>query len=215
MADDPVRDAWEAAGRPPVPCPGAGQCARCGTAGPAAPWRGVLSGNFGDWDKLPFRQSGMFCEACAWALGHKPLRTRAHVIGPGRPGQAGPALLRAVLAGPVAGRLLVSVPVAGKKHIVPWAPYGVVVTDHEQLAWTAADCARLETLAALRALGFGEQALGEQAPPWPLLRRLDGAQRLAVMSGWPGLSPWRRRPSYLAVACRATRTPKDDKESDA
>jgi hypothetical protein len=210
---DPVRDAWEAAGCPEaVPADAGGQCARCGTAGPVTRWRDVLSANFGDWDRLRWRDSGAFCPACAWAFGHKPLRTRAHVIAPGRVTLAAPGDLLAALSAPVGMPLLVVVPVAGKKHIAPWAPYGVVATDHEQLRWTGADAGRLAVLARLRGAGFGEAALGEPAPRWMILRNLDPAGRADAVTAWAALAPWRDRPAYLAVACRATRTPKGQKE---
>jgi len=209
--DDPVRAAWEASGSPVTIAPdGTGRCARCGTAGPVTRWRDVLSANFGDWDRLRWRDAGAFCPCCAWAFTCKPLRIRAHVIEPGRMEQVTPAGLLAVLSLPVSGSTLVVVPVAGKKHVAPWAPWGVVATDHEQLAWTADDAARLAVLAALRSAGFGEASLAEAAPRWPILRTLGADDRAAVIAAWPGLLPWRQRPSYLAVACRATRKPKED-----
>lgn len=209
---DPVRDAWEAAGRPSpeAPLKAAGQCARCGTAGDAARWQDVLSANFGDWDRLRWRQSGVLCAACAWAFGHKPFRLRAHVITPGSCEEAGPARLRESLSAPLPRTVLVLAPIGQQKHLLPYAPYGAVVTDHGHLEWTAADAERLAVLAGLRALGFGEAALAEAVPRWAILGKLPPGDRLDVMTLWPALAPWRERPACLDVACRATRAPKED-----
>lgn len=193
---------WRHHGTPGVQTrPASGLCMLCGQ--PAAhDHRDVLSANFGDWDRLAWRASGALCTPCAWGYQHRPLRTWPH----DESGRLDPRRLSAALAG-LGPTGYVCVPVGGKRHLAPYARPGLVSTDAGHLPWTGQDTTRLAVYTRLRAAGFGETALVERAPPWPLLTRVP--QRAAVLADWPLLDPWRHLPGYLDVAARATRTPKE------
>lgn len=185
-----------------------GTCASCGSSGPAVDTMTVLSGNFGDWDRMPWRRTGLLCEACAWVFGGRAWRLYPHIVTAAPSIQrAAPSALRAVLtAGAVPADVAVSVPVGGKRHVAPWMTWGQVVSDAGRVPWAAADAAALIELAALRARGYGEQALAEPAPPWPLLRR-DSEMR-DTLARWSACDRLRGYPPALDVALRATRKDK-------
>lgn len=209
---------WAAAGSPSVeigpraaraaavPVEG-GPCAICGTHGQVLPASDVVSDGFTDWDRCPFaRSDAVFCVSCAWSLRHRPCRTWPMVAH--RDGTTDDTL--AVLASPVDHTTAVSVPLSRQIHTAPFARWGSVATDRQHIEWTAADVDRLALLATLRTLGFTEPAFAEPSPRWVTLSRCP--DRAWVLDAWEQLAPWRQSTDHLAVALRATRTPKTTKE---
>jgi hypothetical protein len=208
VGDGASRAAWLAAGSP-GPAGTDGRCSCCGTAGPALAARDVLSANFGDWDRMPWRSTGQLCPACAWVFGTRAWRLYAHVV-TARPAldRVAPSRLYALLAaGPLPPTVAVSVPVGGKRHVAPWMAWGQIVSDHGPVTWAAADAGRLAHLRVLRGRGYGETVLTLPAPPWPLLRR--DPDRADTMARWPEIDAWRAYPPALDVALRATRKDKE------
>ncbi len=227
VAMHPVTAAWHAAGRPAPdftprkrggtpstkrpPEPFDGTCALTGERGPiwpATPW--VVSDNFGDWDRCPFRHRPPlgFCSAAALAFRTPSLQYRPHVLDGGFR-EVDAAELRGALSRPLPPDQVVTIPVSQHKHLLHFAPWGQVTTDGRSLAWGEAECHRLDVLAELRSLGFGEAVLALPAPPWPLLRRLDADEMRRPLSTWGDLDPWRADRAYLTVALLATRKPKE------
>lgn len=207
--------AWHHLGRPAIDVglTACGTCALCGTDGPTADARKVVSTNFDGWDHCRWRGAHdrpMFCGACTWALRRRDgRRWPAAVTADAVILDVSPDELRHQL-GTVPFTAAVSVPVGGQKHLVPWLAWGCVSTDHGVHPWGLDDTHRLAVTERLRAVGFGEAALGERAPRWAIIRKLDISDRQWVMAHWADLGPWRHdRPILLDVACRATRRPKE------
>jgi hypothetical protein len=172
--------------------------------------RDVLSANFGDWDRMPWRATGLLCPACAWVFGGRPWRLYPHVV-TAEPSleRLAPARLHEVLAaGALPLTVAVSVPVGVRgRHVAPWMTWGHVVSDHGPVLWTAVDADRLAHLRVLRGRGYGEGVLALPAPPWPLARK--DPDRADTLARWPEINPWRAYPPALDVALRATRRDKE------
>lgn len=215
---------WEAAGRPEpnwqgkartvraVPPVRDGVCALTGARGDVVDLRHVLSDLFTTWDRLPHRlhpDAGLSIPA-AWAFRERIAMQQPHALVDGRWTQVdAPALFDALASfGPSS---VVTVPQSRQKHLLPYVELGTVRVDDESLPWTPADAARLETYAQLRSLGYGETALSEREPRWALLNKHGTEDRRWVLSHWHDLDVWRAHPSYLDVAARATRQPKETK----
>lgn len=187
-----------------------GTCVLCGTEGTGMPVYGVLSDNFLNGDRLPFRATPtpMLCPACSWSFRDRRLRQQAtettaeglRVLDP-------PALLDA-LSRPVDGDRAVCVPIQGRKHLYPWLRWGTVMSDQGDRAWGEQEVERLRTVAWLRDLGFGEAALREPSPRWTVLGRLGPQHVSDALDAWPSLRPW-RLDQTIEVAIRATRKAKE------
>lgn len=221
-----VHAAWDAAGRPDPnwqgkartprkpPDPRDGWCCHCGAAGSVYPHRHVVSDLFTGWDRLRRRDldpaGAAFCQACAWAFRLRVAMQRPHALVDGRFGEVDPATLHRALA-----QLhrhpswCVLVPVSRQKHLLPFARHGTVRTDDETLTWAGGDVDRLDTYARLRQAGFGETALVETEPRWPILAKLDPDAKRWTLARWHDLDPWRAHPAYMDVAARATRQNKE------
>jgi hypothetical protein len=136
-----------------------GVCAVTGASGPVWAAAGVVSDNFGDWDRCPYRHclpTG-FSDPVAWAFRNPAFVWQAHVLDPTGLRQVGPPDLYATLSGPIGADRAVILPISGKKHVAPFAVWGAVNTDNDTVTWRGSDVVRLATVARLRALGFGEQ----------------------------------------------------------
>lgn len=215
LAGRPAPD-WQGKTRtprtPPEPRPGV--CALTGVVGPVFDARHVVSDLFTSWDRLPFRHrdpAGVaFSPPAAWAFRLRAARQQPHVSDDTALTEADPAMLHAALVAlPDHPTWVVTVPISRQKHLLPWAQPGTVRTDDETVTWTADDVNRLGTYTALRRLGFGEAALAEPAPRWPILNRLDVEARMWTLLRWSDLDPWRAHPARLDIAARATRTIKE------
>jgi hypothetical protein len=209
-AGDVLEVAWHAAGQPDpgVALDSSGTCVRCLRASVGAALDAVVSGKYGDWDRLPGRAAPgplVWCAPCAWGHRHLPLRTRPHLIGPGQCTPLTAAGLAAVLAAPVDAATAVIVPLSRHKHLAPFATWGAVTTDDATLRWTRQDTRLLVVVARLRTVGVPAAALRHPDPPIDALARLPVADRTEALCRWRELDPWRRRLPWLDVAVRATR----------
>lgn len=214
--------AWEAARRPTpnwtgkaktaraTPSTRPGVCALTGRVGDVVDARHVVSDVFMGWDRFRFRDrdpAGIgFSIPAAWAFRERVAMQQPHALIDGRwLLVTAPGLYDALER--LDERGFVIVPQSRQKHLLPWAEMGTVRVDDETLSWAPAEVARLAVYARLRAVGFGEAALGERSPRWVVLSRC--ADPGAVLAEWPLLDPWRAHPAYLDVAARATRTPEE------
>ena len=202
---------WTGKARTPRPAPPtyAGTCVLTGTHGPVVDTRHILSGMFTQWDRLPYRHApdaGMSIPA-AWAFRLRAAMQRPHATIDGTFREVDPPALFTALHD-LDHESIITVPQSRQKHLLPYAETGTVRVDDRSIAWTTYDKHRLGHLAALRALGFGETALTEPAPRWAVLAKHPTDLRLSIIDQWGLLDPWRDDPTYLHVACMATRTPK-------
>lgn len=179
-----------------------------GERGQVWPARHVVSEGFCDWDRMPFLgPDPCFGPAAAWTLRHRPFMLRPHVIADGACVEiAGDEIAAALRSMP---SVAVIVPVSRQKHLAPFAAWGEVTCDTDAYRWTRDDDDTLGTYRALRTLGFGETALTEPVPRWPILSRLPREERMWVLRRWGDLDRWRHRPGIFDVAARATRAAKE------
>lgn len=168
----------------------------------------VLSDNFLNADRLPFRERKppMVCPSCTWSFRDRRLRQMpTETTGDGVRFLSPPDLLTS-LSIPVGGDRAVCVPILGRKHLFPWLRWATVMSDHGDRPWGQGECDLLASVAWLRGLGFGEQALREHSPRWVVLGKVDDP--VAVLSAWDELRQW-RTDQTIEVAVRATRKPKE------
>lgn len=215
-----VHAAWLAAGSPTPNWSGKaktersapemreGVCALTGESCLVVDIRHVLSDLFTTWDRLQFRNrpgAGLSLPA-VWAFRERAHLSQPHAMTNGKWRMLMPSeLLHALKMLPVRPDTVVCVPQSRQKHVVPFAELGTVRVDDETIEWKSSDVDRLATLARLRDFGFGEAALAEPAPRWPILLKLDTTQQSEVVNLWPSLNPWRKHSALLDIACRATR----------
>ena len=191
------------------PTPRDGTCALTGVRGLVWPLSKITT-TLTTLDRFPHRDSDpkglALGEAAAWAVRHRVAMQQPHVAVDGGPlVEAAPADLYAALVG-MTPESWVLVPQSRQKHLLPYASPGVVQVDDRALAWGAHEMTLLLVYAELRAAGFGETAIAERVPRWPILTKCSDQK--AVLRAWPALDPWRASPAYLDVAARATRQPK-------
>lgn len=179
-------------------------CARCGDSGDVQ-LSDVVSGNFLDRDRLPFR-SESFCAPCAALFTDRSLRQLPSELTGTRRRVLSAIELHAALARPMDGQRAVCVPLAGRKHLVPWLRWETVLSDHVEMHWRDRECELLARVVALRSAGYGEGALRESAPRQIILRSCDDVA--SVLDDWAALRRW-RDDGAIEIAIRATRRPKE------
>lgn len=201
--------AWAALGcSQPADAGESGRCARCLTTAALTPVGLVVSNKFtGAADWADPQGSGL-CPACTWGYRTVELRRRMLLVDRTRvrARRLEPAQLYSILRTPddLGADQALSVPLAGRKHVLPAAQWGRVCVDGTPIPWTAQDADRLTRVAALRAAGVAAARLGEDAPPWPVVRSADPAGRVEILEHWQALQPWRRRRLWLDVAIAVT-----------
>lgn len=219
-----VERCWQAAGRPDpnwagrsksataAPRSRDGICALTGQVGTVVEPGAILSDLFTTWDRLPWRLApgAGLSFAAAWAFKERAHQMQPHGLIDGTWGPLDPPSLFAALSSlPHSTGDIITVPQSRQKHLVPFCVAGHVRVDDETLSWDVLDVKRLEMVARLRELGFGEAALAEPAPRWVVMARTAISDQSFVLAAWDALRPWRTHPAYLDVACRATRAPKE------
>ncbi len=205
---DVLTAAWLAAGQPEVMPPGGdGVCARCRRRAPLVPVRAVISGKFTGWERWADPCGSGVCPSCAWGY-RDPVLRRAPTCVTARPPRIthpAPGELAAVLAAPLRQDMALSVPLRpGRKHLLPAAAWGRIITGDAHLAWTRGDVARLDVMTRLRDDGFGSRMLAAPAPAFGVLRRLPPERQRGVLAEWADLAAWRSRRPWLDLALHVT-----------
>jgi hypothetical protein len=176
-----------------------GECALCGSQTALVSVEKVVSRNFTDWDVLTGDKAGV-CVLCAWAFTAPLPKTNPLVI------TTEPAArvasrddLRTFLAQPLTSDAAITVPVSGKKHLLPRAAWGMVISDNGPLTWGEEAAAAFAAVVELRDLGVSEAAFASLAPPADV-----AAANPSVLDTWSALGLWRSGP-YWPVLLRASR----------
>lgn len=201
---DPLEVAYRALGRPFQHVDFVdGSCARCRREGSVLPIDTVVSRNFTAWEGLDAGAKG-FCEPCAWAYSEPALRTKPVIVSEGTAVFATRADLRTLLSHPLSPSAAVCLPVSGKKHLLPDAAWGCLVSDDGSLMWADEAAEVMRLVLTLRAMGTNEAELSLAAPPTHLLLMATRAQSAFLFDSWLTLKPWQTSP-YWAVLLRASR----------
>lgn len=188
------------------------RCAMCATPASTAA-TDVVSSNFTDLDLWRSRGSQpMLCDDCASRYRDPALRRSPHRIDREGCHPLTYADCASLLSAPLPADVAVTVPIGGRKHIWHHAVGGHVTTDNlPRHLWTDSCATRLSAVRQLRTLGFGEAAIAELSPRWPVLSRLNPHDRQMALALWDTLADWRTIwTPLLAIAIRATRTDKPE-----
>ena len=207
---DLVPTAWAAAGQPTGPHHDpdtTASCSRCGhTSTNTSPVTKCVSKKFTALDDWVNPTGRRLCAACAWAFQTPELRSQPH-----RLSQNGDlAALTAseicddLLDGPLPSTTALIVPIRrGRKHLVQYAQWGHIATDHGALTWSLSDAARLEALCRLRKDGFTASMLTHTAPPYTVMRDHNPNHWPAIGSDWDTITPWHSTP-WMDLAIHIT-----------
>lgn len=204
-AGPPSWTAWIAAGRPSAPgvVDPTGWCARCGGTDGCVDHRRIVSARFTDRDRWPFG-GDLLCVKCAHCYAHKPyLRTdltlTAHPAACRETDRS--ALAERLAAGALSAEVAVVVNVKARKHLLPLAEWGAVITDHHIRRWREDDARLLALMLALRGLPkVTARALDQPAPPMVVLRAVPRSRWATLISQWAELAAWRADPDWWVGA---------------
>ncbi|WP_237112557.1 hypothetical protein [Mycobacteroides abscessus] len=230
MFSDPAAAAWVAAGRPSVAAttkPG-GVCGRCGTSAPTVPSSRIISEFFTGFEDWPYGLRRL-CVPCAWAHSHPPAAGKPLVITTDSVTKYSAAYeLTAILsAGPLPVDHSVIVPSPDpfrRRHILPAAQWGHLVTDGLLMHWDAMCAHRLTDVQQLRrltaqwlhgitdpgtrrSLGSSWSQLCRPTPHPDLLTSQPASDWDSILRAWTTLQPWRHLPPIWVLARSLTDPP--------
>ena len=206
---DPTKIAWEILGIDWLDTSdqnNISKCGRCQVSAPLTLFKDIVSNNFTGWGAIDPSSVGL-CQPCTWGYKDPQLRVRSVIVSSdGDALFATPDYLRTLLSAPLAPDVAISIPYAGKKHILPSAEWGMVVSDDGALSWRSTEAELILILIKLRNLGVYESELMEPAPPFRSVAALsfDTDNMIGLLSLWEELRYWQNGP-HIKVAIRATR----------
>lgn len=186
-----------------------GACARCGREGDVlAPTRQVVSKSFTAMDHWRDPSGAGLCPPCAWAYRTVALRSSIHRIDRSPASLTvldRSAALSELTAGlhPAVALIVPSRP--GRKHLLPHARWGMVTLDDTPLSWTADDAARLGLVGNLRRVHrIPATAFAADSPPGRLVAGCSASARVAILTSWERLGPWRETLLWMTLALTVT-----------
>lgn len=180
--------------------PGAELCGACGQhVDTVTPWTDVVSDNFTDWDRCA-RDSNGVCRACAWAFTTRDARTYATLV-------TDTGTARVVPFGELAGLLsrpvpfALTVPVTGRKHLLPFATWGVVTADHGSVPWGHREARLARALTTLLDGGVPVSTFDPVVgvPPVALVHGYG------LFEAWDVMKAWHGSPQYTIALLAARR----------
>lgn len=216
---DPLRTAWRVLGQDAVSTSRKNlfsYCGRCGLEENLTPLKEIVSNNFTGWGTVNPATSG-FCDSCAWGYRDERLRFLPMIVSlDGNAIFASNKQVATLLSYSLSPDFAISVPFLGKKHLLPHAEWGKVVSDDGALSWRSAEAGLIEVFSHLRAFNIYESEFLEPAPPFRAVLNLssDTNAILELMNWWEKLIVWQRSP-YFRVALRATREDYNSKNNDS
>ena len=206
---DPLKIAWEFLGfnwPDTSDKSNVNQCGRCQIIAPLTLFKEIISNNFTGWGTIDPSAVGL-CESCTWGYRDPQLRSRSVIVSSeGDALFATPDYLRTLLSASLSPDIAISVPYAGKKHLLPSAEWGMVVSDDGPLSWRSTEAELISILVKLRNLGIYESEFMEPAPPYRAVAALsfDTDVMIGLLESWEQLRYWQNGP-HIKIAIRATR----------
>ena len=189
-----------------------GVCARCEIIALVVPLHKVVSENFTGWGTVDPNGEG-FCESCAWAFQEPALRVNSILIHQELGAVwASREQVATCLQVPFTEEITLSIPLQGKKHLLPYAEWGTVVSDDGAYPWGENEAKLATLLIYLRGFGVKESEFNEPVPPYRIVSELlsDTTATLELMEKWELLRSWHGTPQLL-IAVRGTRPEKLDR----
>lgn len=147
----------------------------------AVPLDKVASNKFTDWDKLlSTSKSAHLCASCAWAYADLSNRLTRMVITPDHAYLLETLEASNYLFDPKNWNgISVVIPVSGKKHVLPYARWGVISHDSGELPLTDALLNMVSAVWYLRSMGTSENAIKSRE-----MVLLSGADPIRLLTAW-------------------------------
>lgn len=188
-----------------------GPCARCGSPSGRISVADVVSRVFTGTDRWIHPAGRSLCGVCAWAYSAPRAREAIRCV------SRAPAAVRELTlaqayaqlsGGGLEASLALVIPIRpGRRHLLPQAQWGRIVTDHGCFTWSSTDADRLLAVHRLHGAGIPAAALMGAAAPWLVIDRARSSGQLAqTLNDWELLKPWRAGSMHpwLALAQRLT-----------
>lgn len=188
-----------------------GPCARCGSPSGRISVADVVSRVFTGTDSWIHPAGRSLCGVCAWAYSAPRVREAIRCV------SRAPAAVRELTlaqayaqlsGGGLEASLALVIPIRpGRRHLLPQAQWGRIVTDHGCFTWSSTDADRLLAVHRLHGAGIPAAALMGAAAPWLVIDRARSSGQLAqTLNDWELLKPWRAGSMHpwLALAQRLT-----------
>jgi len=216
---DPLKIAWEVLGYNWIDTSdknNINECGRCQIVAPLTLFKEIISNNFTGWGAINPSALGL-CQSCTWGYRESQLRTRSVIVSSdGDALFATPDYLRTLLSQSLSPSIAISIPYAGKKHLLPSAEWGMVMSDDGPLSWRSTEAELITILIKLRNFGVYESEFLEPAPPYRVVAALsfDTDHMIGLLDLWEQLRYWQNGP-HIKIAIRATRpnfTPNSSEE---
>lgn len=206
---DPLRIAWSNLGMEWSPTSDKNnitRCGRCQLIEPITVYKNIISNNFTGWGAIDPSAEGL-CDSCSWGYRDPQLRTTPVIIR-----SEGVAIfavsdqLKLLLSMSLSPDISISIPHAGKKHLLPSAEWGMVVSDDGPLAWRSTEANLIKIISKLRFFGVYESEFMEPAPPYRAVAAIvqDTDGMIELLDLWAELRFWQNGP-HIKIAIRATR----------
>lgn len=210
IQSDPLRIAWLNLGMDWAFTPDGNQidsCGRCQLIKPLEAYKNIISNNFTGWGNINPSSYGL-CDSCAWGYRDPRLRTNAIIVHvEGSAFLATPDQLKILLSMSLSPDVCISIPYSGKKHLLPSAEWGMVVSDDGCLAWRSTEAHLINIISRLRPFGVYESEFMEPAPPYRAVAAIaqDTDGMIELLDLWAELRLWQNGP-HIKLAIRATRS---------
>lgn len=207
---DPLRIAWSNLGMDWLSTSdknNVDRCGRCQLIESLTAYKDIISNNFTGWGAIDPSANGL-CESCSWGYRDPQLRTTSIIVqSDGVAVFATQDQLKSLLLMSLAPDLAISIPYAGKKHLLPSAEWGMVVSDDGPLAWRSTEAHLIEIISKLRLFGIYESEFMEPAPPYRAVAAIaqDTDGMIELLDLWAELRFWQNGP-HIKIAIRATRS---------
>ncbi len=163
----------------------------------------VISRNFTDWELFTPNVTGL-CESCAWSFTEETAKVTPILIFSNKARKATRRDLTKYLSKPLPSNVALSLPVLHKKHILPRAQWGCVVSDKGAYSWGVDEATLFNSLLFLRNLGSNEGDLEKKAPPLNIVTKLNQEENVKLFDTWGSIVKYQKLPQW-DIALRGSR----------
>lgn len=207
---DPVYHAWTLNKSPNYSYPSSyGKCGRCGNMLEVYSIKYVLSRNFTDWDTVNPESNGL-CSPCVFSFKKENIMLYPFLITKKHANYANSGVIKKLLSKPLNNVASLTFPISHKKHLLPKAKYGYIVSDKGLFTWGASESEMFNKIIWLKSLGVKEKDLDNQSPPVDIVMNHKHIIE-ELFPIWEQVNKWVKTPQF-EIAVIASR---DDKQEEA
>lgn len=205
---DPVYHAWVLNHSPQYPYPSVkGVCGRCSNVTTIHPIKHVVSRNFTDWDIINPESEGM-CSTCVFSFQKENIIIYPFLITEKQAEYATGKEIKNILSAPLHNTTSLTFPISRKKHLLPKAKYGYIVSDKGLFNWGVNEAAMFVNILWLKSLGVKEKDLYFQSPPFDVV--MNNEKNIGkLFSIWKQTQKWLKTPQF-EIAVIASRDEKKE-----